>query len=661
MREPRRSNSLLSAGSEMRQRAGADDSARYRAPYDDAASDPRHRHQATDHAGVPPRKGFWQRMKEGAKPAPREGQENDYPTRRGKPAPTETGYERDQQDQYWRPIIDPMRVISGVIAARWLIVLTTIIGGVLGVLVALSTPKEYYASTELLFDPRNLQLVERELTRDGLPSDATLALIENQVSIIRSGTVLNAVVDRLALDEDPEFNGQGSGSLLKSLLGLQSEPTSAGAEKRRALAVSNLAEKLSVGRSSRTFIIYIGATTHDPDKSVEIASTVAEVYMETAGNMQSQTAERATTEITDRLDELREEVARAEQAVADFKAQNDIIDAQGRLISEDEILKLNDQLGTARARTAELNTRVSTARELGVEDVLGGALPEQVASPVMTELLSQYTALKQQADRASIRLGPRHPDNQAIQAELAGVRDAMARELRRVTASMQVELKRAVELEQSLAARLAQLKVQKGDLETEQVKLRELEREAAARRSVYEAFLLRARETGEQRDLNTSNVSVISPAYAPLLSEPPTRKTIAMAGALLGFIAGVALGALWGAWTSLRENMRNRSARPDQPAPGYDAPPPRTRYREPIYSREEGATARGGSYGGREAYAPAPRAQFDSGFHHPERYDSGMGSEQDELVDEQVHHLREELRALRMEMDMLAAKRAAYR
>lgn len=457
-----------------------------------------------------------------------------------------------------------------------------------------------------------------------------------------------------------EFNGQGTGSLLNSLLGLDGEASSASAEKRHALAVSNLAEKLSVGRASRTFIIYIGATTHDPDKSVEVASTVAEVYMETAGNMQAQTADRATTEITDRLDELREEVAKAEQAVADFKAQNDIIDATGRLISEEEILKLNDQLSTARARTAELNTRVSTARELGVEDVLGGALPEQVASPVMTELLSQYTSLKQQADRASIRLGPRHPDNQAIQAELAGVRDAMAREIRRVAASMQVELKRAVELEQSLAARLAQLKVQKGSLENEQVKLRELEREAAARRSVYEAFLLRARETGEQRDLNTSNVSVISPPYAPLLSEPPTRKTIAIAGALLGFMAGVALGALWGAWTSLRENMRSRSARPDQPASGYDAPPPRGRSREPVHSQEERDIPRG-DYGRQEAYAPAARAQFASDPRSPGRHDYGMLGDEDVLVDEQVHHLREELRALRMEMDMLAAKRAAYR
>ncbi|KFB11131.1 Lipopolysaccharide biosynthesis protein [Nitratireductor basaltis] len=601
---------------------------------------------------------WWERLK--GRDARHEPQPDTSPPPRSRSDNQVRDGSNERQDQYWRPIIDPMRVISGIAAARWVIVLTTIIGGVLGVLVALSTPKEYYASTELLFDPRNLQLVERELTRDGLPSDATLALIENQVSIIRSGTVLNQVVDRLALDEDPEFNGQGSGGLLTTILGRAAGSTASSEAERKALAVSNLAEKLSVGRSARTFIIYIGATTQDPDKSVDVATTVAEVYMETAGNMQAQTADRATNEITDRLGELQTELAAAEQAVADFKAQNDIIDVQGRLISEDEILKLNDQLSTARARTAELNARVSTARELGVEDVLGGALPEQVASPVMTELLSQYTALKQQADRASIRLGPRHPDNQAIQAELAGVRDAIARELRRVAASMQVELKRAVELEQDLAARLARLKVQKGDLETDQVKLRELEREAGARRSVYEAFLLRARETGEQRDLNTSNVSVISPAYAPLLSEPPTRKTIAIAGALLGFLAGVALGALWGAWTSLRDNMRGQPAGAPVYSSDHDNPPPRGRER---YAEDRARDREVSGYPyGQETYAAAPRADY--GTHGQYQYDRDERTayhDAGEQVDEQVHQLREELRALRMEMDMLAAKRAAYR
>lgn len=470
-------------------------------------------------------------------------------------------------EQVWRPLIDPVQVIGGILRARWLIVLTTIIGAVIGVMVALSTPKMYYAATQLLFDPRDLQIVERDLTRGGLPSDATLALIENQVAVITSGNVLARVVDELDLADDPEFNGTGGGSILGLLLSpraLISALISSGDDDsgtaRHTIAVENLAEALDVGRNAKTFIITIGATTRNADKSALIATTTRDVFLSTYGELQSATAGRANREITDQLQSLRDEVEQAERAVADFKSKNDIVDAQGRLITDEEILRLNDQLSAARARTSELNARAAAARSLDVETVLGGALPEQVASPVMTELLAQYSSLKQQAGRLAVRFGPRHPDRQAVDAELVGARDEIARELRRVVASNQVELQRAVQLEQDLSGQLARLKVQKGNLESERVTLRELEREANAKRSVYEALLLRARETGQQERLNTANVSVISQAVPPLDPTGPSRSSIAMAGMILGFMAGVGLGAVGGAIRSLRENMAERQS-----------------------------------------------------------------------------------------------------
>ena len=51
--------------------------------------------------------------------------------------------------------------------------------------------------------------------------------------------------------------------------------------------------------------------------------------------------------------------------------------------------------------------------------------------------------------------------------------------------------------------------------------LRELERDVVASRAVYESFLVRARETGEQERLDTKNIRVISQgrsAGAPQLS-----------------------------------------------------------------------------------------------------------------------------------------------
>ena len=188
----------------------------------------------------------------------------------------------------------------------------------------------------------------------------------------------------------------------------------------------------------------------------------------------------------------------------------------------------------------------------------------------MTELRTRYANLKQQQDRLAVRLGRAIPAAGG-QAELAGARDQMTAELRRIVSSAQTDLKRAIQLEQELAARLAQLKVQQGDRSNERIALRELEREAAAKRSVYGLPASRPPD-GEQQGINAANMTVISAANPPLLPSGPSRAVISITGMLLGFMSGVGLGAMGGAWRSLRDNAGRRSGaaepkrRPDRTA-----------------------------------------------------------------------------------------------
>ncbi|CAN7715529.1 GumC family protein [Mesorhizobium sp. LjRoot246] len=490
--------------------------------------------------------------------------------------------------QQWKPLIDPMQVVRGVGKSKALIVTTTILGAALGIAIALSTPKKYEATTELIVDPRDLKLTDRDLTQSVVASDATLAIVENQVRVLTSGTVLNKVVDKLNLVNDPEFNGQGGGglsvmSLIRSVLSRNDGPGGVDDSRRRALAVGNLAESLSVERGGKTFVITVSATTQNGEKSALIANTMTDVFLQTFGQIQSNTAGRATDELTARLDELRKGVEAAERKVEDFRASHDLVDAQGHLISDDEMLKLNEQLSIARARTLELNARAASARSVDVNSVLTGTLPEEINSNTMSDLRSQYASLKQEADRAAIRFGPRHPELQALNAQIDGARDRIAAELRRIGSSLQVDLKRAVQLEQDLASRLAQLKVRSGDVNSDLVSMRELEREAAAKRSVYEQYLLRAKETGEQKDINTANINVISKAFAPLEPNGPSRVVVALAGLLLGFASGIGLGAMRGAYESLRDTANSRSRRDrgtDERRTSYEdkpyraAPPP---------------------------------------------------------------------------------------
>ncbi|URK88503.1 hypothetical protein LP421_15305 [Rhizobium sp. RCAM05350] len=101
------------------------------------------------------------------------------------------------------------------------------------------------------------------------------------------------------------------------------------------------------------------------------------------------------------------------------------------------------------------------------------------------------------------------------------------------------------------------------------IELRELERKANATRMIYESFLKRASETGQEEKLTSKNIRVIASAQPPLQPTGPSRKLIAIGGLIAGFMAGVGLGIAFGVYRSMRDLLQ-RSSRPVAVVPQRD-------------------------------------------------------------------------------------------
>ena len=396
------------------------------------------------------------------------------------------------------------------------IVTLTVAGALVGTALAYAWPRTFVATSELLIAPGEAA------------AGAGGSLVDNQLRVLRSGTMLTAAAERLNLAADAEFNG--AGGVLSGLGDLVAGDNNS-VEQRRRQAVESLARAVEVRREgASSTVVTVAASSADPQKSALIANTISQLFVESAGREPGSSAER--------LAELRSAVSEAENAVEAFKAQNELVDAQGRLITDDEITRLGEQLSTARARTVELNARAASTREANVDSIVTGSLPEQYSSPSLAELRARHAAAKQQLDRVSARLGPRHPERLAAEAELEGARQEITAELRRVSSSLQTELKRAVEQEQEFASQLARMKVRQGDIGEELVRLRELERDAQLKRSAYE----RAMQAAQAGSGASGAASVISRAEPPLQASGPSVPVFSLAGALAGLLAGLGFG-----------------------------------------------------------------------------------------------------------------------
>jgi succinoglycan biosynthesis transport protein ExoP len=583
-------------------------------------------------------------------------------------------YYGEQQD---RPLIDIATIMTSVWQLRKTIVVLTVAGAIGGVLLAMSTPSVYVSQSKLYVDPREVRLTDSDLSKESLATEAILALVDSQLEVLRSRTVLEKVAIDLGLDRDAEFGGVSTGKggfaagidVIRDIVSPgKAAPAPASGVNPRTL--EKLSDAVTVSRDPKTFIVTIEVKSRDPAKSALITNRLVTTFLSEEQAAQSGFFQRTTQALDSRLTELRKELDAAENAVENFKAEHDIVGAAGELIFDKQLLALNDQVGAVRNRIADARAKVDIATKIGLNDVLSGAFPEEVSSVTLQELRKQYSEARAQLGALDASLGPRHPQRLAAVKSLDVARSEIGNELRRIEATAQTELDRAIRTEKDLLQQLEVQKAQQMNSSTGFIELRELERKANATRTIYESFLKRASETGQEEKLTSKNIRVIASAQPPLQPTGPSRKLIAIGGMLAGFMAGVGLGIALGAYRSLKDLLQ-RSSRPvvvlpqrDSPGQGDhppDGPGTPQHIDDPLRTPVEYRTRMPSAH-----HAAASAAALNA---FPQRGDAASASLQDYLRqmqdndtdDRDIAEVQENLRALRSRVEHYAKLRTGGR
>src|SRR3954469_24848352 len=98
----------------------------------------------------------------------------------------------------------------------------------IAVAIGKSLTAKYTATAQLYVDPRELQLVDRELTPRAPDLSGLAMVVESQGRVITSNNVLLRVIRETNLEKDPEFGGgdaKGLFGTILSLFGIELKPT----------------------------------------------------------------------------------------------------------------------------------------------------------------------------------------------------------------------------------------------------------------------------------------------------------------------------------------------------------------------------------------------------------------------------------------------------
>ncbi|MEM6306431.1 MAG: polysaccharide biosynthesis tyrosine autokinase, partial [Pseudomonadota bacterium] len=447
----------------------------------------------------------------------------------------------DREDE-----IDLMALFHTLWRGKWIILLITLFAAALGIYQAFerATPM-YTAAATVAFESREEQVVDLDSVVGGLGGDQ--ATINTEIEVLKSRGLMEKLVQRLNLIQDPEFNTRlrplpqfSVSQLIAWMLPTNGDKALPPSDQMILdAAVAHAMSTVSIRNIRQSYVLEISVTTQDAEKSALIANTLAELYIVDQLEVKFDATEKATAWLTERVGVLQQELETSVAAVKDFSAGS-------QLVSPEQLAALSRQSKDLRDRQedAQEQIRINTARQEALQGAMNtGDLAEIVSLANDRTLNRLFDRL--QSDSAA--------DDKAFLARFDQILD-------RIETDMRLNQTQITAFDVSIETLNQQIATQSKDLVT----LQQLEREAEASRLIYEFFLNRLKETSVQEGIQQADSRVLSRAVVPTGPSAPRKNMIVMMATVLGFLLGCAL-------VLGREFMQNtfRSAEELEQVTGY--------------------------------------------------------------------------------------------
>lgn len=415
----------------------------------------------------------------------------------------------------------------------------------LGAVYALQLTPVYTAKSTLLIDTNQKNIINAEAIVSGIGRDNSA--LESELELIRSYDVAKRVVSKLKLDQQPKTE-PSKVSVVRQLMSLvfsrEPAPQPVVNENHTDKVIRSLSRSIAVDRKGWTYVVDIKYTSSNPVKAAQVANAFADEYLVDQLEANYEVTRRANDWLSERLDDLRKKVRESERAVELFKVENNIVETNGSTLNDQQVAKLNEQLILARAESAQAQARydqVQAVRKRGGDIT---AFADALQSSALASLKGKASEIRRELANLSAKYGNRHPSVVSARAQLQDVRRSISSEAKRILTSTENALQVAGSREKSIAASLAEVRGTASRDGQAEVILRELERESAANKALFESFLGRFKQTSEQEKLNTNNSRVIERASVPRGPSAPNKKSIVVLATMLGLGLGVGLAFL---------------------------------------------------------------------------------------------------------------------
>lgn len=420
-----------------------------------------------------------------------------------------------------------------------------------------SAVPEYTATAKVLINRTNSGASDRIAIDPNASFDSIE--VESEIEILKSERVAALAVDKLGLQLIPEFSGPrpSVSSAVQNLLiaaGIADPLPPPDPVRARATAIGRLQRAVAVNRIGRSYGVELGFTSIDPKRAAAIANGFVDAYLDDQMASNFESSRRASEWLQKRIEDLKQQSLTTDLAVQKYRAQNSLLSANGRLVSEQQLADINSQLSVARTQLTTTTARFARLTQIIENSDAEALVSEALDSGAIQALRTQYIDAVQRETQLLARVGPGHGAVLNVQEQKAELQRLMLDELKRIAQSAQSEVEIAQSRVLSLQGELTKMLTVNASANDALVVMRELEREAETYRTLYQSYLQRYQESVQRQSFPASNGRLINAAKPPSGPSSPKWGLILA----LALVAGTCLGICLAGFREWRDRTFRR-------------------------------------------------------------------------------------------------------
>lgn len=424
-------------------------------------------------------------------------------------------------------------------------------------------PPKFSATGILVINLQSPAIPELEGALKGEVLPDPMPQVRSEVQELQSPTLIKTVINDLKLEQNPEFNPtlrppglmarikSGIEAVLPAPLrnvavtsGLLPDPRKAGPPSQSMvddMTIGTVGHDLSVFNDGQSMVIRVQFMAREPKLAAAVVNSLIDHYLAAKKASLQQANEQANSNLTGRLHQVQNQIASLEQQIQQTRQQYQLVQTRAGSVSQQEVEDLSSALIHASDESAALQAQYARARVLARTGDLGEDSDAVLGSSTVGMLREEEAAAQRRVAQLETTYGPRYPEVRAAEAQLRSARGAISAQARRVLSGLGAQVQASQQHVADLRAQLAQEQSRASSLETVQAKLAQLQKDADARRSLYQSLLISAEQTqNTHKGLEQVDARVVSLATPPAFPASPRPK---LAGAL-GLLSGVAFGGL---------------------------------------------------------------------------------------------------------------------